>query len=240
MLIVSLFHLKSFDDTDMFRNFIDLEPINVMYEKATQFEFSQLVDEGDLPGFCQHKSTLTTYNNESFVSDIVDHFMRETQHNLTGLRNDMAFQTAILIQPLTVRHLQAPATPLRANSKLSTVPHFEPGNILGLENEESPLLLYSFELWHTYQHNHSNCRALEHLNHDTIERFRYSDTAHPFRYINYASAEQDAFAAFKRDDKAWQWLDEVRRNTWRTGGVKILVEEALFICNIEKAQLESV
>ena len=210
LLIVSLFHLKSLDNTKMLRNFIDLDPTNVLYDRMTQFEFSRLVDEGNPPGFCQHKSTSTSYNDDSFASDIVDHFMRETQHISLGPHDDTAFQGAVLIQPLTVRHLQAPASPLRAKSTANGWPDFETGNILGLENEKSPLLLYSFELRHTYHHDHNHCQALQRLNHDTIERFAGRELAHPFRYINHASSEQDVFAAFKRDEKAWQWLQEVK------------------------------
>jgi FAD binding domain len=219
LLIVSLSHLKSLDDTELLRNFTEFEPTNVLYDRMTQFEFSRLVDEGNPPGFCQHKSTLTSYNNDSFASDIVDHFMRETQHNPQAPRDDTAFQGAVLIQPLTVRHLQAPASPLRANSNTNVWPDFETGNILGLENEQSPLLLYSFELRHTYHHDHSHCRALRYLNRETIEHFASSESAHPFRYINYASSEQDVFAAFKRDEKAWQWLQEVKKEyveDWRS------------------------
>ena len=205
LVFVSIQSLLPHRTQSILRPFFKLRPINVLYETMSQATFGDLVTTSNPSGHCQHKSTFTSSNNASYASTIassyISLFTTTTNNSSNHYYDDSAFQAAILIQPLTLPHLH-PSHPNNNNNS---------PNILGLSTEPAPLLLYSFEIRHSYNQScpqeHYHCPSLLR---SFLQKHKDDEQAHSFRYANYASAEQDVFGAVRRDKKKWDWVRSVK------------------------------
>ena len=175
------------------RPFMDLKPIDILWEEHTQHSFGKLVEESNPKSFCQHKSTFTSRSHAWYATGLLKEWA--DLFNEVDFE-DEAFQAGVLIQPLTVPHIRS------GNGNVM-------GLGLGLGEETDALLLWSFEIKHSYDANSSHDKYAKRVS-TLVGSHQEDEMNHPFRYINYASADQDGFAAFKRNEDRWTWLKEAK------------------------------
>lgn len=111
-------------NSPLLNRFLRIPNIHRSVQSMTDAQLARVVDENNPPGYRQYKSTLTVSNNASLVAEMIRHFVNLTASN--EYIQDEFYRSALLVQPLTLPHLQ--------RSKETGKP-----NMLGLENSTAPL-----------------------------------------------------------------------------------------------------
>lgn len=195
-LNIILTHPSSVTSSFILGPFFDIPHMLGTQQRMSQYGMALLYDEMNPPGFRQVRTTTTVHSNaDCLVSLRKDMFA--TLKRLSHL-NDTNIRFGLLVQPLTLPHLHA-------SKRMSY-------NILNLENEISPLLLLSSEIRHFNAENADTMEAEVVSFMDKIERHcTQHNQSHKFRYLNYASAQQDVFEHIRQNKELWSWLNGVKQ-----------------------------
>lgn len=169
----------------------------VSHKRMSQLELAMMYDAMNPRGFRQHRATTTIRNDVDSLTDIVQDYVSKLHPNMSCF-GDEDGQGGLLIQPLTKSHLQTG--------------RWTNPNMLGLQEEASPLLLLSVEARHSDLHDDELIRPL-------ISEFIYAadrnaterNASHDFRYLNYASADQFPFEHVRRDHKLWSEVQATKQ-----------------------------
>jgi len=189
VIVALLSHPQDVFGSKVFAPFFEIGHHLNIHRRMSQLELSLLYDEMNPKGFRQHRTTTTVHNDHNILMDIIQDYVSNLYLNLSRFQ-EADMQGGLLIQPLTLSNLR---------HGQSTHP-----NMLGLQNETSPLLLLSTEMRHSDQQNYQLATPLISEFIDTANKHAAKNNAsHQFRYLNYASADQFPFEHIQQNQKLW-------------------------------------
>ncbi|MCJ1357422.1 MAG: hypothetical protein MMC33_007418 [Icmadophila ericetorum] len=148
-----------------------------IYSRSKRVRMGTLTSWGEEGGgpYTEYKATLTIKNNATLLGECFKIF--KSLMDPSELLKDIAYRTAITVQPLTTQHLIAGRE--------------AGGNILGFSDKDGPLQFISIET------RFSNTSRFAHHAHTTDAFISQCDAkavamnlSHPFVYLNYASEKQ--------------------------------------------------
>lgn len=221
VLVLMLSRTGDIHLSPLLHRFFDIPNLHHSVQKVTHAELALDIYMNNPAGFRQHKSTLTISNSASLVVDVISLFARLTAE--PKYAQDPAYRPGLLVQPLTLSHLHQ-----SKESGNSTM--------LGLEQSPDPLIRKCFPLstrhgkstgtgpptliiltnlykvislevrWSIRTLDSTYKALIENLLELYDDKVREKKLLHDFKYINYASAEQDVFRVLQQSGQ----LEELR------------------------------
>lgn len=178
---------------DSFLPFFKIPHTLVSSDHWSQLRLAAYYDSMNEAGFRQSRSTLTVLNDASLTGTAAQDLFSRLIPFLTSLHDSDA-RGGLLIQPLSLSHLNV--------SKLTG------SNILGLENESQPLLVLLLEVRHSSPRDDSDVdEFVSTFISDLHRNATMANCSHAFKYLNYASADQDVFEHIREvEDVSFTWL----------------------------------
>ncbi|KAK5211386.1 hypothetical protein LTR47_010751 [Exophiala xenobiotica] len=174
------------DESSLWRPFFEIPALSRSAQHDTSLtEMAEMMEFNNPPGFRQHKVTFTVHNDAVLLHQLAELFSSTMQND--SLHIDGYFRSGMLVQPLTLPHMHFAREHGRAN-------------FLGLDDEQDPLILLSIESrWLLRSHDEIYTTTLAKLlgQCEALATSKANPLLHPFRYINYAAAGQDAFALLR-------------------------------------------
>ncbi|KAJ9604773.1 hypothetical protein H2200_010888 [Cladophialophora chaetospira] len=173
----------------LWKPFLDITVLHTSRWRAPMGYLAQKIEADNPYGYRVYKNTLTIHNNAVLLREITDVFITAVQRaskipNDSETR-DSAFQVGMLIQPLPLPHLH------HARDKGQR-------NLMGLEDEDAPLILLAFEIHYlSANHDEKLISLLDEILRKAETRASLRGALHPFMYINYAAKGQDVWATLR-------------------------------------------
>ncbi|KAK7902603.1 hypothetical protein LTR67_002249 [Exophiala xenobiotica] len=171
------------DESSLWRPFLEIPALSrSVQHDASLTEMAEMMEFNNPPGFRQHKVTFTVHNDAVLLHQLAELFSSTMQND--SLHIDGYFRSGMLVQPLTLPHMHFAREHGRAN-------------FLGLDDEQDPLIQ---SRWLLRSHDEIYTRTLAKLlgQCEALATSKANPLLHPFRYINYAAAGQDAFALLRQ------------------------------------------
>ncbi|KAJ9500102.1 hypothetical protein H2202_004493 [Exophiala xenobiotica] len=170
------------DESSLWRPFFEIPALSRSAQHDTSLtEMAEMMEFNNPPGFRQHKVTFTVHNDAVLLHQLAELFSSTMQND--SLHIDGYFRSGMLVQPLTLPHMHFAREHGRAN-------------FLGLDDEQDPLIQ---SRWLLRSHDEIYTTTLAKLlgQCEALATSKANPLLHPFRYINYAAAGQDAFALLR-------------------------------------------
>lgn len=190
-------HKQKISQSTLLAPFFAIDNHVVRLGSLSQLELATMYDEWNPKGFRQSRVTTTIANDYDTLIETGENYASYIYRQLSNVP-DYQTQAGMLIQPLTIPHLHAGQ---------STNP-----NMIGLQDESSPLLLLSFEARHSRPLHDLTIEVLMNGLTDHVNRIADQNNAsHSFRYLNYASANEIPFEHVKHNEALWSGVLEAKR-----------------------------
>ena len=177
----------------LWQPFFEIPSTSVSSFKSSMSGIAELVEMSNPYGFRVYKATLTVRNDPVLLHQISNLFTAAFQND-TFVHGEPTLQGGMLVQPLTLPHLQYSS---KSQSR----------NLMNLEDEEEPLILLSFEIHYIHSTHTAKYTSLINDLLSAAESLASARNAlHPFKYVNYAAAQQDVWEILSQKGR----LREVR------------------------------
>lgn len=195
MLIVLVTSVIGYKHNTLLRPLIEIGHFHVYnYGRISQSRMGVMYDQWEPSGYREHRATTTVRNNADLLTMVAINFTNIVIPTMRQLR-DEGSQGGLLIAPLTV--------PQMTHSS---------DNIIGLDQEEEPLILLSIVLRHTESKRDELVEVLVRELMDAVsEEAGFWGLSHPWRYLNYANSNSEPFAYIKSNSDLWEFVLATKR-----------------------------
>ncbi|KAG9189849.1 hypothetical protein G6011_06717 [Alternaria panax] len=182
-----------------FKDDVDVYGTAKLVSTARVTSVSDLADElnqSEPAGMRSRFTTATFTADEELLALMVDIFVEQVQNALhLGLHEDERFAPMLGYQPLTQNLLKAQAT--------------RGGNVMGLDDNEAPLVICSFGWEWSHESDDTTVIAgIKAVLERSVSAAKERGLYHPFKYMNYAAKDQDPIGSY--GTKNIEFLKRVR------------------------------
>lgn len=166
--------------SDIFLPFFEIPHQMIDSTYWSQRELATYYDSMDESGFRQSRSTITIQNHSGLLGVAAQELLKRLVEFLPTLEDPYA-RGGLLVQPLPLSQLN--------------VGNSTGGNMLALEDEPYPLMLLMLDVRHSILQNDAVVdNFIASFVADLERNATMLSAAHTFRYLNYASAQEDVFS----------------------------------------------
>ncbi|KAI0521299.1 hypothetical protein F5B22DRAFT_596436 [Xylaria bambusicola] len=174
-----------------FRDNVEAYGAKKIVSTARVTSLSDLADELNRSEPAGKRSRFTTATfkvNKELLQRMVGFFVEQVKKALDeGLHNDEAFKPMLGIQPLTRNLLKEQAQ--------------RGGNVMGLNEEDGPLIVCSFGWeWSQQSDDKIVIAGIKAVLSQSVAAAKERELYHPFKYMNYAAEDQDPVASYGADN----------------------------------------